>query len=116
MRVWCEITVGETEGDYGGRVPETVAECGRCGHRTQAYGDSGASARRTMVAMREECLRSEKNYYVGEGAAHADAVRPWMERREAIEELAMRDVEQARAARELDEEYRVWADDNDDPW
>jgi hypothetical protein len=67
VRVRCEISTGETEGDYG-LVPVTIAECGRCGHETQAYGDSGASARRCMVAMREECPRVEQNFYVGDGA------------------------------------------------
>jgi hypothetical protein len=116
-RVWCEVTIGETEGEYGGMVAETVAECGRCGNETQAYGDSEASARRCMVAMREECPRGEQNYYVGDGADDAGMMVA-RDRRAHIEELEAADVRAAQAAR-AERSDDVLPDDDwpdDDDW
>lgn len=59
------------EGDYGS-VDGVVADCPRCGHRTESFGTSENSLRRCAALMREECPRGEKNYYVVEETIHPD--------------------------------------------
>jgi hypothetical protein len=75
MRIACDIQFGVTTGDYysadggGGHatVPTTEATCSRCGHQTESYGNSGASVRRCLALMREECPRGGANFYVASG-------------------------------------------------
>ena len=62
MRVRCEISQIELEGDYA-PIPSVCATCSRCGHQTEAYGTSSASVKRCLVAMREECPEDESNFY-----------------------------------------------------
>lgn len=64
-RVTCRIQEVDLEGDYTD-VPGVEAECTECGHTTESYGTSGASVRRCLVLMREECPRSQQNFYVAE--------------------------------------------------
>jgi hypothetical protein len=64
VRITCDIGEVDLEGDYG-PVPSTVATCSRCGHETESYGTSGASERRCLLLMREECPLAESNFYVG---------------------------------------------------
>jgi hypothetical protein len=67
MRVPCTIDETEIENENGYPVSATVATCSRCDHQTESFGTSGASVRRCLVLMREECPYSESNFYVGEG-------------------------------------------------
>jgi tRNA(Ile2) C34 agmatinyltransferase TiaS len=63
MRVWCEVSEIEIEGEYT-TVSGTEVTCGRCGHTTESYGTSDASIRRCLALMREECPEDEQNFYV----------------------------------------------------
>jgi len=63
MRVTCRISEIDLEGDFGD-IPSVCALCSRCGHETESYGTSGASRRRCLVLMREECPEGENNFYV----------------------------------------------------
>lgn len=73
MRVKCEIEEVELDGESGRAIEGVSATCARCGHTTESYGTSGASVRRCLVAMREECPRGENNFYV---SANMDDDRP----------------------------------------
>jgi hypothetical protein len=66
MRVQCEVEEVELEGDHSASVPVVQLTCSRCDHATSAFGTSGRSIRRCLVAMREECPRGESNYYTAE--------------------------------------------------
>ncbi len=61
--VTVTVTVSETENENGWPVDTVTAECNRCGHTTESYGSSGASIRRCMVLLREECPKEENNFY-----------------------------------------------------
>lgn len=39
------------------------AICTRCDHETESFGTRGASVRRCLLLMRQECPRSEENFY-----------------------------------------------------
>ena len=65
-KVECEV--GEADVMYEGHyVPGVCVTCGRCGHEVEVGGQSGASIRRGLVTLREECPEGERNFYVGEG-------------------------------------------------
>lgn len=66
-RVECEIEEVELENDEGYPVDGIRATCGKCGHETESFGTTGASVRRCLALMHEECPRGESNYYMGEG-------------------------------------------------
>jgi hypothetical protein len=38
--------------------------CSRCDHQTESFGTSGASIRRCLALLREECPEDEENFYV----------------------------------------------------
>jgi hypothetical protein len=63
MRVACDISTNELQGDYGW-VGGVCATCSRCGHETENYGTSDASIRRCLALLREECPNDEHNYYL----------------------------------------------------
>lgn len=64
MKITANISETEAENDNGRLVPVTIAECSRCHHETTSYGTTSASLRRCLVMLREECPRSERNFYV----------------------------------------------------
>ena len=66
MNVDAEIHFDVIKSDYGGEVEGTIAICTRCDHATESAGVSGASVRRCLALLREECPRGEKNFYVGD--------------------------------------------------
>ncbi len=66
MKVECEITPTELDGDDGRQIDSVRARCTHCDHETEAYGTSDRSIRRCLVQMREECPRGENNFYVAE--------------------------------------------------
>jgi hypothetical protein len=66
MKVQCYIDEIELEGDHGA-VLSTKATCSKCDHTTESYGTGGASIRRCLAIMREECPHNEENYYTGYG-------------------------------------------------
>jgi hypothetical protein len=53
------------EGDYDD-VPSVEVVCSRCGHRTRSFGQHGASIRRCLALLREECPEGQTNFYVGD--------------------------------------------------
>jgi hypothetical protein len=61
-RVTCVITEVDLEGDHR-PVPGIMAECTKCEHTTESFGTDGASIRRCLVLMREECPLDEANWY-----------------------------------------------------
>jgi hypothetical protein len=65
MKVQCHVEELELEGDRG-MVPSVELTCSRCDHKTESYGTSGASIRRCLAMMREECPYKEENYYVAD--------------------------------------------------
>lgn len=69
MRVECEVSTVQLEGDYV-EVEGVTAECPRCSHQTESFGTSDASIKRCLVLMREECPRDENNYYVASGESY----------------------------------------------
>jgi len=62
--VRCEVIEDTETNDYGYDSVCVRATCSKCGHETMSFGDSEASVARCLAIMREECPRSEKNYYV----------------------------------------------------
>jgi hypothetical protein len=70
MRVACTIDQVDLENDEGREVPGVRATCSRCQHETDSFGTGGASVRRCLAMMREECPEEEENYYT---AAEDDA-------------------------------------------
>jgi hypothetical protein len=65
-RVRCEVEDIDIEGDYGD-VPGVCVRCTRCQHAVEVYGTSGASIRRGLATLREECPGDEDNFYVAGG-------------------------------------------------
>lgn len=67
------ITISEEtlEGDYG-PVDGVVADCSRCGHRTESFGTSENSIQRCAILMRQECPRGEQNFYEAHSYIHPD--------------------------------------------
>lgn len=68
MRVACDVDETTMQNEDGYDVDGVEVTCGRCGHTTESFGTSGASIRRCLVLMRQECPRGEANYYVAEGS------------------------------------------------
>jgi hypothetical protein len=66
MKVQCEVVEVDLENDEGRDVPSVAAECSRCGHSTESFGTDGASVRRCLVLMREECPKNERNFYIAD--------------------------------------------------
>lgn len=66
MIVRCEIGTTELENEDGKAVDSVTADCPRCGHSTESFGTSGASVRRCLALMREECPKRERNFYVAD--------------------------------------------------
>jgi len=65
-RIECEIEEVELENDEGFEVAGVCATCTKCGHQTESFGTEGASIRRCLALMREECPLGEQNFYVTE--------------------------------------------------
>jgi hypothetical protein len=71
MIVKCSVEEIDYEDDeYRGSGVQAL--CPRCSHSTESYGTSTASIRRCLVMLREECPRSEKNYYISDDGSHDD--------------------------------------------
>ena len=66
MKVWCAIEEIELENEDGRPIPSVKARCLECDHETESFGTSGASVRRCLVLMREECPEGAHNYYMAE--------------------------------------------------
>jgi hypothetical protein len=66
-KVTCEVEEVQQRGDYG-RVWGVEVACTKCGHITESHGTGGASIRRCLAMMREECPEGENNFYVAEGS------------------------------------------------
>ena len=64
--VQCDIEEVELENDSGRMVDGVRATCSRCDHQTESFGTGGASIRRCLVLMREECEMGEENYYTAD--------------------------------------------------
>jgi hypothetical protein len=63
VKVKAEIQEVDLEGEDGRPIAGVTATCSRCEHVTESFGTSYASVRRCLVLLREECPKSEKNYY-----------------------------------------------------
>ena len=63
-RVECIIEHDvELENEDGRPVTGVRATCTCCDTVTEAFGTSGASVRRALAAMREECPEGENSFY-----------------------------------------------------
>lgn len=67
MRVEAEIDEVEIEDDDGLEVAGVCATCTRCGRATESFGTTGASVRRCLALLREECPYRESNFYFASG-------------------------------------------------
>jgi hypothetical protein len=67
MRVQCTVEEVELEGDYA-PVAGLCVTCSYCDHQVEVFGTHGASLRRALVMLREECPEEESNFYVAEGS------------------------------------------------
>lgn len=63
-KVECEISAVEIENEEGRVVDGVCAECSRCGHRTESYGESERSVNRCLALLKEQCPEGEVNFYV----------------------------------------------------
>ena len=63
MRVACDVVTTYLEGDYVDEVESVCASCSRCGAETESFGTTGASIRRCLALLREECPNGEHNFY-----------------------------------------------------
>lgn len=70
-RVTIQLSEEMLDGDHGS-VDGIVADCSRCGHRTESFGTTESSALRCAALMREECPRGEKNFYEPTWGIHPD--------------------------------------------
>jgi hypothetical protein len=61
MQIECAIEEIELDG-----IPSVQATCSHCDHVTESYGTGGASIRRCLVVMREECPCGQNNFYVAD--------------------------------------------------
>jgi hypothetical protein len=66
-RVECEIEYTTLENDDGVPVESVVVTCSRCGHQTESFGITGASVRRCLALLREECPEGQSNFYLCDG-------------------------------------------------
>lgn len=62
----CKIIYTDLVNDDGKQIPSVQAECSRCGHLTEAYGDEIASIKRCLAQMHEDCPKGQNNFYVQE--------------------------------------------------
>lgn len=62
----CVIEEVEVENESGRMVPGVMATCTECDHSVESFGTQGASIRRCLAVMREECPKGENNFYVEE--------------------------------------------------
>jgi hypothetical protein len=81
MEVKCDIEKVEMEGMFGA-VDGIRATCSRCGHVTESFGTTDRSVRRCCVLMREQCPRSESNFYYAEGDGRENGRENGREREE----------------------------------
>ena len=65
MKVSCEVDEVELVNDEGWDQPGVSVTCSRCRHVTESFGTTDASVKRCLALLREECPRSEKNFYEG---------------------------------------------------
>jgi hypothetical protein len=63
-RVWVHIEEVMMENDWGREIEGVVATCIKCGHCTESFGGSGASVRRCLALLNEECPLNENNWYL----------------------------------------------------
>lgn len=61
--VVCTVEEVEIEDDEGRIVESVRATCSHCDHKTESYGTGGASVRRCLALMHEECPEGENNFY-----------------------------------------------------
>ncbi len=66
MKVDCEVSSVDMDGDYA-TIPGVCVTCTRCQHEVEVYGESGASIRRGLLMLREECPKGESNFYTADG-------------------------------------------------
>jgi len=62
MKIHCEISFTELDGDYG-PVEGVVVTCSQCRHRIESFGTSKRSVRRCLALMREQCPEGGNNFY-----------------------------------------------------
>lgn len=64
MKVTCEISYIELDNEEGYPVDSVSAQCTRCDHETESFGQGENSIKRCLVLMRDECPKGERNFYV----------------------------------------------------
>jgi len=63
-RVEVSVDFGTTINEGGYDVAVTEVTCGRCGHKTESYGDSQRSVDRCKVLLNRQCPLGQQNFYV----------------------------------------------------
>ncbi len=66
QKVEAEINFVDLPSILGSTQPGVTATCGRCEHTTESAGTGGASVRRCLALLREECPKGERNFYEGD--------------------------------------------------
>lgn len=66
MQVECKIEEVEVENERGFMQAAMRATCGECGHCEDSFGTSEKSTKRSLIMLKENCPRDEKNFYVEE--------------------------------------------------
>ena len=61
-KVFVDIMETDLDGDYSS-VPGISAECKRCHHTVEVFGQEEGSILRACALLREECPNNESNFY-----------------------------------------------------
>ena len=62
----------QLENDEGQIVIGVTATCTCCDTMTEAFGTTGASVRRCLAQMREECPEGEHSFYYADDGSDSD--------------------------------------------
>lgn len=64
-KVEANVYIGGMHSDRANKeVAGTIAECLKCGHKTQSFGVEEGSKKRCLVLLKSECPKKESNFYV----------------------------------------------------
>jgi hypothetical protein len=63
MRVSCDKSYIELDGDHGTTIESIAVSCRRCGAREESFGASKSSVNRSLAVLNERCPRDENNFY-----------------------------------------------------
>jgi hypothetical protein len=65
-RISCEVTRTMLTNERGQEVPGVEVMCLHCEHTVESFGTTGASVRRCLALLREQCPEEMENFYVAD--------------------------------------------------